>query len=240
MRLKPGTFVEEARALGIREQTLYPEGFKNFSECFYHPLIQKPYPQEAANQCIPFLFPDTRIQFIASIPVPKSMSFSGLGHASSPDVAARGLEAARKQIDVACTDGVLSKSDHILRIAVWHHAITGNDKIVDDAFLDHLVKENVKLGTARRCARRNVHDLINYLDRTKQIHVVVPVYFGTLFVQRPESTPNHYHVIKVSKDHSAARVFTRCNASGREDGTDGPSILGSEEHIRQTYYDISF
>jgi hypothetical protein len=64
-RLKPGTFIEEHTGYLLRDEARYPERFKNFSQHFYHPLTQKPYPLAPEEQCLPFFFRESRLQFLA-------------------------------------------------------------------------------------------------------------------------------------------------------------------------------
>ena len=62
--LKEGQYVEQPKVLGVRNENCYPLRFKNFSQYFYHPLVQQEYPLSFNDQCIPFLFPDSRLQFL--------------------------------------------------------------------------------------------------------------------------------------------------------------------------------
>src|SRR5262249_12555203 len=62
--LMEGTFIEQARVLGVRNEARYSERFRNFSEHLYHPLVQQPYPLDPLEQCIPYTFPRSGLQFI--------------------------------------------------------------------------------------------------------------------------------------------------------------------------------
>jgi len=94
-----------------------------------------------------------------------------------------------------------------LGIAVWHHAITGNDKIASDEFLGRLTRAGVRL-----CLHGDVHelrpDVVNPYS-TSRIHVVGCGSFGARAEERPESTPRMYNLIEVNRDHTHARVSTR-------------------------------
>ena len=62
--LKPGRYVAQGDGYLIRDESAYPKRFENFRR-FYHELIQLPYPLQPDAQCVPLLFDDTRLQFLA-------------------------------------------------------------------------------------------------------------------------------------------------------------------------------
>jgi hypothetical protein len=125
-----------------------------------------------------------------------------------------------------------------LRIAVWHHPVTGNEKIVKDAFLEQLRQENVKL-----CLHGHVHedrtDLIGYLHPTRHLHIAGAGSFGAPTNDRPESTPRLYNVLEVWRDHSKIQVHTRCLRRGGG-AWEGWAVWPdkTDRRRRQTYYDI--
>jgi calcineurin-like phosphoesterase family protein len=94
-----------------------------------------------------------------------------------------------------------------LGIAVWHHAITGNDKILDDVFLGRLSQFGVRL-----CLHGDVHELrpdVVSPYSTSRIHVLGTGSFGAGANDRPETTPRMYNLIEVYDDQKRARVSTR-------------------------------
>lgn len=103
---------------------------------------------------------------------------------------------------------VLNPPHKVLRIAVWHHPVTGNDKIKDDAFLEQLRRADVKL-----CLHGHVHedraDLVGYLQPTRKVHIAGAGSFGAPAYHRPESMPRLYNVLEVWRDFSKIRVHTR-------------------------------
>jgi hypothetical protein len=156
----------------------------------------------------------------------------------NPIALSRGLIKANKQIDKAKEDGRLPKDSEVLRIAVWHHPITGNEKIVNDAFLDRLRQEDVQL-----CLHGHVHEdrpaLIGYPHPTRQIHIAGAGSFGAPAYARPESVPRLYNLLEVSNRHKRIRVNTRCLR--RDGGTwEGWAAWpGRSAEERLTYYDIN-
>jgi predicted phosphodiesterase len=94
-----------------------------------------------------------------------------------------------------------------LGIAVWHHAITGNEKIPNDVFLGRLSQFGVRL-----CLHGDVHELrpdVVSPYSTSRIHVLGTGSFGAAANDRPEATPRMYNMIEVYDDHTGARVSTR-------------------------------
>ena len=108
----------------------------------------------------------------------------------------------------------MAQDAEVLRIAVWHHPVTGNEKISDDAFLEQLRQEHVKL-----CLHGHVHedraDVIGYLHPRRAAYIAGAGSFGAPVNARPESTPRLYNLLEVWRDHSKIRVHTR---SLRKDG----------------------
>jgi hypothetical protein len=101
----------------------------------------------------------------------------------------------------------LRRNPGYLGLAVWHHAITGNDKIPNDVFLGRLSQFGVRL-----CLHGDVHelrpDIVSPYD-TNRIHVVGIGSFGAGASDRPEATPRMYNLIKIDDERTRAGVSTR-------------------------------
>ena len=234
-KLKPGSYVEQGDGLLIRDEGKYPARFENFGK-FYHELLQQPYPLKTEVQCIPFLFEETRIQFLAMNSAWEIDEFHKERSSINESALADGLVKAKKQIDDARKNKRLAEDTEVLRIAVWHHPVTGNEKIIKDAFLEQLRQENVRL-----CLHGHIHedraDLIGY-THPRKIYTAGAGSFGAPVNDRPEATPRLYNVLEVWRDHSQLRVHTRCL---RKDGAawEGQAIWPGEKPTeRRTYYDI--
>jgi hypothetical protein len=152
---------------------------------------------------------------------------------------ANGLLKANTQIEIAKAEGRIVKEDSVLRIAVWHHPVTGNEKIAQGAFLDQLRQEDFKL-----CLHGHVHedraDIVGYLHPTRKIHIAGAGTFGATATQRPESMPRLYNLIEVRRDHSKVRVHTRwMKKEGK--AWDGWAVWPGEKPTeRRTYYEIKW
>lgn len=235
--LRDGTFVQQGAGLLVRNDELYPRRFKNFNDQFYKFLRQEEYPLAFEEQAIPFLFIESRIQLLALnscweidefFPTRSSIYGRALG---------KGLAAADEQILHARQAGTLNTGDEVLRLAIWHHPVTGNEKINDDAFLTRLSQAGFRL-----CLHGHVHeeraDLVGYTDPKRQIYVAGAGSFGAPASQRPEAVPRLYNVLEIPVDRSEIKVHTRClrNPNGAWDGW--AVWAGRTPQERQTYYKI--
>jgi small GTP-binding protein len=235
--LRKGTFVHQGNGYLVRNETKYPMRFKNFSNKFYKFLRQEEYPLAFEEQALPFLFPESRIQLLALNSCWEIDEFFPTRASIYPTALTKGLMAADRQIQQAKQDGALSNDSEVLRLAIWHHPVTGNDKINDDAFLDRLRQANFKL-----CLHGHVHedraDLVGYTHPTRQIHIAGAGSFGAPASQRPEAVPRLYNVLEIPVDHSEIKVNTRCLR--KPDGAwDGWAVWeGKAPEERLTYYRI--
>jgi Icc-related predicted phosphoesterase len=235
--LKNGSYVDQEKGFLIRDEELYLNRFKNFSEKFYRPIVTKEYSLKPEEQCIPFLFSNTRIQFLAMNSCWEIDEYFPDRSSIYESALTRGLIAAEKQIQQAQKMGELSKEAKILRIAVWHHPVTGNEKMEQDAFLDRLLQSSYKL-----CLHGHIHenraDIIRYIDPTRRIHVAGAGSFGAPVNARPESTPRLYNLLEIERDHSKIKIHTRRlikDGGAWEGWATWPGKSSSE---RLTYYEI--
>jgi small GTP-binding protein len=235
--LSEGSYLEQGNGFLVRVEDQYPQRFKNFSEIFYHPLVMKEYPLKPEEQCIPFLFTDTKIQFLAMNSCWEIDEFFPERSSIYEAALTRGLMAAAKQIEQAKQNDQVSRDAKILRIAVWHHPVTGNEKMQQDAFLDRLRQAEFKL-----CLHGHIHeertDIIGYLHPTRRIHVAGTGSFGAPTNARPESTPRLYNLLEIERDHSKIRVHTRCLRKGGGAWEGWAVWHGQSSNERRTYYEI--
>jgi small GTP-binding protein len=237
-QLTPGTFLDAGPGYLLRDDAKYPERFKNFSEHFYHRLTQKPYPLAPEEQCIPFLFEDDGLQFLAMNSAWRIDQYFQERSSICEQALVRGLERADQELARAREDGKLAKEARVLRLAVWHHPITGNEKIQEDAFLGPLRKAEVRL-----CLHGHVHeertDFINPLEPKRTLYVVGGGSFGAPTHDRPESVPRLYNLLEVNRNLQQVRVHTR---SQRKQGSawDGWAVWPTDEAgMKRSSYDLT-
>ncbi len=237
-KLGPGTYLDAGPGYLVRDDAKYPERFKNFSEHFYHRLTQKPYPLAPEEQCIPFLFSDDGLQFLAMNSSWEIDEHFRNRSSISERALSRGLAAADQELARARADGKLAKDARVLRFAVWHHPITGNEKIQADAFMGQLRQAEVRL-----CLHGHVHeeraDLLNYLDPKRSIHVIGGGSFGAPTHERPESVPRLYNLLEVQRDLRQVQVHTRSrrNQSGAWEGW--AVWPAGARGVRRSSYDVT-
>jgi small GTP-binding protein len=235
-KLQPGSFVKEGKGYLVRDDALYPKRFTNFAR-FHHEFKQLEYPLKPEEQSLSLLFEEPRLQFLALNSAWKIDEFHSGRSAINEKALAKGLLEADNQITAAREAKHLKEDAEVLRIAVWHHPVTGNEKIIDDDFLERLRKAEFKL-----CLHGHVHedraDIIGHLHPTRQLNVVGAGSFGAVANHRPPSTPRLYNLIEISHDHSLIRVHTRCMR--KESGAwEGWAIWpGDNSFKKQSYYEI--
>ena len=212
--LQKGSYIQLGADYGVRDERNYPKRFEAFGK-FYHSLIQQEYPLKSEDQCLSFLFPDTRIQFLAFNSAWDIDEFFPERSSINDAALSKGLLKADHEVEKSISSGELSKKDHVLRIAVWHHPASGSQKIDDDSYLERLQAADVSL-----CLNGHVHedraDLLYHLDPLRRIHIVGAGSVGALAKDRPPSTPRLYNLIEISRDHRSVRINTR--GRRRDDG----------------------
>ena len=143
---------------------------------------------------------------------------------------------ADRQIEKAREEGRLQNGDHILKIVIWHHPITGNDKIKEDRFVERLRKKGFRL-----CLHGHIHedreDIIGVFDREK-LWVAGTGSLGAPMSERPEAVPRLYNLLEIDRNLNLVRVYVReletvtCTWKGR---CKWPSTV---PHHYQSYFEI--
>ncbi|ATB32464.1 metallophosphoesterase family protein [Melittangium boletus] len=208
---------------------VYAERFKNFSDFFYQPLFQRAYPLPPEEQCLSFFFRESRIQFLAlnsAWEIDKHFTERSSIHEGA---LSRGLRAADRE---------LGRESNVLRMAVWHHPITGNEKIKDDAFTSRLSQADVRV-----CLHGHVHEIrADLLDPThpwRSMHVIGAGSFGAPYRDRPESVPRLYNLLEVERELHRLRVHVRSRP--KQGGAWGPEPQWPNARTGEIrpYYDVT-
>jgi WD40 repeat protein len=206
--LADGDWVRQGDIILARNEAKYKDRLKAFSDSFYHVFLQRPYPLDPLEQGFSIPFWDTGIQFLALNSCWRIDRFHRKRAGMYPGAMARVVEDARKQEADAHRSGLLATDRSVLRIAVWHHAITGPDQIQDTTFLGHLQKLGVRIalhGDVHEMTR----DLVAYWH-PDNIHVVGSGSFGADKGAMPESVPRMYNILEIDRGLGSVRVHTRC------------------------------
>ncbi len=100
------------------------------------------------------------------------------------------------------------QGNNVLRIAVWHHAITGDRKIPDAdlAYLQRLADEGFAL-----VLHGDVHEVRAGLESPfdRGIYIIGAGSLHSMAEGRPESTPCLYNILEVDRDLARIRVHVR-------------------------------
>jgi small GTP-binding protein len=237
MTLVDGEYIKQGVGYLVRNKDRYPLRLRNFNERFYKFLTQEDYPLDFQEQCMPFIFPEAGIQILSVNSCWEIDEFFRRRASIYSRALTKGLEEARRQAERATSEGLLNEGASLLRIAVWHHPVTGNEKMQDDAFLDRL-----RVAGFRLCLHGHVHedrsDVINYNRRNREMFVAGAGSFGAPVHDRPEATPRLYNVLEINPGRTEVKVHTRCMR--RETGAwEGWAVWDSEQPgTRLTYYRI--
>lgn len=208
-KLAVGSFVIQPNGFLVRDNAKYPERFRNFSDQFYHPLLLAKYPLEPEEQGLSALFAAERIQFFLFNSSWEVDEFHSERSGVCPGAISRALDAGDRQVRDARARGDLPADAQVLRLAVFHHPVTGNDKMVDVAFLEQFRRADV-----RAVLHGHVHEervaIEGHISPFRHLHVVGAGSFGAPGAHRPESVPRLYNLISISRDMKLMRVDTRC------------------------------
>ncbi|MGJ0486771.1 MAG: TIR domain-containing protein [Methylomicrobium sp.] len=233
--LPTGSWRKEGNGFLIRNDASYGKRFENFAR-FFNERTHQMYPLEPENQGFSLLAERDRIQFVGLNSAWEIDEYFKDRSGIHPGALARILARADKQIEDAAGDRGLITKEGLLRIAVWHHPPTGNDKIYQDAFIERLLTSNITL-----CLHGHVHenrtDIIRY-TYPRKLYTAGAGSFGTVASDRPESTPRLYNLLEIAPNRSHITVHTRCmHKSGG--AWEGWAVWPSDKKgERRTYYEI--
>ncbi len=237
-KLSNDSYLLQEKGVLLRDDALYPLRFKKFNGELHHPLLKKEYPLEFTEQCLPLLFVDHNIQFFAMNSCWQIDEYYPERSGINAGALARGLDKADKQLKEAKAGGLLASDALPLRIAIWHHPVTGNEKMEDTAFLERLANADVKI-----CLHGHVHEERAELFRhlfARRISIVGGGSFGASAPSRPESTPRLYNVLEVWKNQRKIRVHTRSQRRSEGAWEGWANWPGPSAGARFAYYDIEY
>jgi hypothetical protein len=206
--VKPEHCVSRGSGFLVRNEANYPQRLKLFSDLFFKKIRHKPYPLDSERQGLAYLFPETRIQFLTLNSCWQIDQHFRKRSGVHPSAVAQVIREADQQIKEARISGALADRAVVLRVGVWHHAVSGPGQMGDLDFLEHLMKNNVRIGL-----HGDVHelrrDLVSYWHKDR-IHIVGSGSFAAGAEGRPESTPRLYNLLEIQRDLGSVRVHTRC------------------------------
>ncbi|MDM8552832.1 TIR domain-containing protein [Desulfobacterales bacterium HSG2] len=178
----------------ICDDTLYKRRFENFSNYFYKPVTGKNYPDDYANQGNLYISESYRILF--------------LGLNSSWEIDHHFTN--RSGIHTGALYNALDRLDDLysdwLKIAVWHHPVTGPEAMQNVDFLELLAVHGFRL-----FMHGHIHEArqgFYTYDPGRNMHIIGAGTFGSPAVQVP-GIPLQYNLIKYNPHDATVTVETR-------------------------------
>jgi UDP-2,3-diacylglucosamine pyrophosphatase LpxH len=194
--LPEGSYIPagEAGAL-LREEDAYQQRFANFSTHFYQKVYgDQEYPLNYAEQGMLYLRPDDRLLFLAL------NSAWEIDH-HYRDRASINMDALSRALDQLQGD----KYDGWLKIAIWHHPVTGRE-MMNDEFLQLLAVHGFQI-----CMHGHIHEAIEGFyryDPSRSIHIVGAGTFGAP-LRRQAGIPLQYNLLTLDPETRTIIVETR-------------------------------
>lgn len=193
----------------VRDDEQYPKRFALFRGT-YQRLTKEEYPEALAQQGLIIPYPEDRIEFL-TLNTAWEMDRWHKESISINEQALAGALLSKKRV-----------AEAKLRIVVWHHAVAGNRKIVNDRTLEKLTQAGYRL-----CLHGDVHeernDLMNHLDTQRSLHVVGVGAYSAADGGLPPGTPRIYNLLEISRDFQQIRVRSRAQRS--LEGAFGPHTI---------------
>lgn len=211
---------EDGKTINVRAPDNFPKRFEQFSDSFFHKLLPMEYPLDYADQGMSYLFAGTGIQFLT---LNSAWEIDKNGRKKSgihPDAVTGVIAKAEQEKKQAVERGDLKKTQNVLRIGVWHHAVVGPESMQDLGFMTQLQRAGMQL-----CLHGDVHEarteLFGYRKPGIDVEIVGAGSFGSKAEGRPESKPRLYNMLEVTidpqtKEHQSIRVHTRRQETGSE------------------------
>ena len=186
----------------IELSDIYPRRFEKFRTVYHH-VTGVDYPLSAEAQCHSRPY-ETGLQFLALNSAWHIDEYNrmrvGLNHSAR--------EQGMKEVTAAMERSRYEPGRKLLRIAVWHHAVSGDRKIPDAdlAFLERLADEGFCL-----VLHGDVHEVRAGIENTfdKGIYVAGAGSLHSDAAGRPESTPRLYNVLEIDPGFAWIKVHVR-------------------------------
>lgn len=203
-------------------EEIYKMRFDNFNKFFYKKICGRAYPHNYSKQGILHEYGNEKIIML------------GLNSAWRIDH----IHKDRSSIYVNSLDDPLDKImdkkyNDWLKIAVFHHPVTGKDSM-NNEFLQLLIRHNFKI-----CMHGHIHeakyDFCSY-GSNKTIAIIGAGTFGAPDEEHVLGVPLQYNLIKLQIDNKAIRVITR--RKEKVDGAWEADARWGDKDKPKAFYDI--
>jgi WD40 repeat protein len=178
----------------VRDEERYKKRFDNF-RAFYQQACSRPYPLDYADQGIVHTFEEDRILFLT---LNSSWEIDSHFRSRSSINLVALAKALHEVLD--------SKYTGWLKIAVWHHPVTGTEAM-NDAFLQQLTTNDFRI-----VLHGHIHRTLEQyhkFDSSRWMQIAGAGTFGAPPSQMAPGIPLSYNLMVLSPDRSIITVHTR-------------------------------
>ncbi|MGB8216092.1 MAG: metallophosphoesterase [Candidatus Methanoperedens sp.] len=180
----------------LRDDGLYQKRFVNFGEHFYEKVASNQYPLEYDKQGILHIYQDDRILFLAL------NSCWEIDHYKL-NSASINMDALSNALDQLMDN----KYDGWLKIALWHHPVTGPEMMKNVDFLQLLAVHGFQI-----CMHGHIHEAIDgyhKYDDKRGINIVGAGTFGAPKREQTTGIPLQYNLLVYDPERHEITVETR-------------------------------
>lgn len=179
----------------VRDEVEYKKRFKNFNEYFYKKVYGRNYPPDYANQGI--LYPQPQDQIL----------FLGLNSCWEIDHYFRKRASINSfALSRVLNEAMKPKYQDWLKIAVWHHSISGQDSM-DDQFIERLIVAGFQVGVHGHI--HEAKDRYSMYDIKRGIHIIGSGTFGAPAKEQVIGVPLQYNLLLFTQEKRTITVKTR-------------------------------
>ncbi|HEX3044472.1 MAG TPA: metallophosphoesterase [Bacillota bacterium] len=180
----------------IRDDTLYQKRFANYNVHFYKKVNNgQEYPTEYSQQTLFIERPEDRILFLGFNSAWQVDHHFTKRSGINQDALANALDQIQN-----------GNYDDWLKIAVWHHPVTGKE-MMNDEFMEQLTVHGFKI-----CMHGHIHEAMegfHKYDDKRGIRIIGAGTFGAPAKEQTTGIPLQYNLLTYDKDERTITVKTR-------------------------------
>lgn len=184
----------DKKGKNIIDQDKYNNRYAKYNKYFYEPIKGKSYSAEPSMQFEDFIISEDGLCIL-------TLNSSWQIDHKHTERSSICMEAIQKSETVWCDE-----KDYV-KLAVWHHPLSGEAAIQDITFMDILANAGFKA-----CLHGHVHEAKNALftyDACRSIRMIGAGTFGAVQKERGDGIPRQYNMIELDKARRLLTVHTR-------------------------------
>ena len=178
----------------VIDQAKYNNRYDKYSKYFYKCIKGKPYPAEPNKQFEDYIFSDDKLCILA---LNSSWQIDHI-YTNRSSICMEAIQSSK---------AVWCDANNYVKLAVWHHPLSGWAAIQDLTFMETLVNAGFK-----SCIHGHVHEAKNDLftyDACHNIRMIGAGTFGAVQKERGDGIPRQYNLIEYDKEQRLLIVHTR-------------------------------